>query len=107
MHWVNAMKADLQALFDINQQIKEKLTIDDINTEEIHRLVDNREQLLAVLLSYIVDNPQFAQSDEWQSAIQETQHLVELMQSKTLSIGNSLRQYRYGNKSLQQYKKFL
>ncbi|MFL7864538.1 flagellar protein FliT [Vibrio cincinnatiensis] len=101
------MQMILQVLCDINHQIKEKLMVDEINTEEIIVLVDKRETLLGELLSYIASNPQFAQSAEWQSAILETQHLVELMQRKTQSIGQALHKYRYGNKSVQQYKKFL
>ena len=101
------MQTTLQVLRDINQTIKEKLTADDINTEEIILLVDKREALLRDLLHHIASNPQFAQSAEWQSAILETQHLVELMQRKTRSIGDNLHKYRYGNKSVQQYKKFL
>lgn len=97
---------DLQVLFDVNQQIKQKLAIDDFSTEEIHQLVDTREQAVAKLLLHINRNPSFAHSERWLSAITDTQAIVELMSTKTMSIGQSLRKYRYGNKSVQQYKKF-
>ncbi|EPA8366920.1 flagellar protein FliT [Vibrio fluvialis] len=101
------MIGTLQALCDVNHQLKDKLAVDDINTEEITALVDNREQLLHELLTYMSDNPDFARSDEWRSAVRDTQLLVELMQSKTAAIGKTLHKYRHGNKSVQQYKKFL
>lgn len=101
------MDDELQLLCDLDHQIKQGLTAEEINAEEIVRLVDKREQLLQGLLTFAADNPEFAHSEEWRSAILQTQQLVELMQSKTSAIGHLLHKYRYGNKSVQQYKKFL
>ncbi|WP_099611526.1 flagellar protein FliT [Vibrio fujianensis] len=101
------MQTTLERLCDINRQIKKILMADDINTEEIILLVDKRETVLEILFKNMAEDPSFAHSTEWQSAILETQHLVELMQKKTQSMGNNLKKYRYGNKSVQQYKKFL
>ncbi|WP_158107650.1 flagellar protein FliT [Vibrio furnissii] len=101
------MMNTLQALCDLNHQMKEKLAVDDINSEEITALVDKREQILQELLTYVSEHPGFARSNEWRDAVQDTQHLVELMQLKTAAIGKTLHKYRHGNKSVQQYKKFL
>ncbi|CSI66120.1 flagellar rod protein FlaI [Vibrio cholerae] len=48
-----------------------------------------------------------AKSDLWLKAIGNTQQLVEQMQLKTAAMGQTLHKYRHGNKSVQQYKKFL
>ncbi|MGF1754387.1 flagellar protein FliT, partial [Vibrio makurazakiensis] len=40
-------------------------------------------------------------------AIERTKKLVALMQTETSQIGKDLHKFRHGNKSVQQYKKFL
>ncbi|PAR45942.1 flagellar protein FliT [Vibrio metoecus] len=101
------VEAQLQYLSDLDQQITTLLAEDDIHAEDILQLVDNREQLLHSLLGYLAEHPEWAQSDLWREAIGNTQQLVEQMQLKTAAIGKTLHKYRHGNKSLQQYKKFL
>lgn len=101
------MEAQLQYLSNLNQQITTLLAEDDIHAEDILQLVDNREQLLHSLLGYLAEHPEWAQSDLWREAIGNTQQLVEQMQLKTAAIGQTLHKYRHGNKSVQQYKKFL
>ncbi|TXY06587.1 flagellar protein FliT [Vibrio mimicus] len=101
------VEAELQRLSDLDQQIATLLTEDDIHAEDILQLVDNREQLLHSLLGYLAEHPELAQSESWREAIGNTQQLVEQMQLKTAAIGKTLHKYRHGNKSLQQYKKFL
>ncbi|MDE1238362.1 flagellar protein FliT [Vibrio aestuarianus] len=101
------MEQLLLTLSDLDHQIKAILAIEEINTEEINHLVDKRERILQNLLMYASENPRFANSAQWHTAIDETKQLVELMQSKTVEIGKTLQKYRHGNKSVQQYKKFL
>ncbi|WP_181359437.1 flagellar protein FliT [Vibrio paracholerae] len=101
------MEAELQRLSDLDQQIATLLAEDDIHTEDILQLVDNREQLLHSLLGYLAEHPELAKSDLWLKAIGNTQQLVEQMQLKTAAMGQTLHTYRHGNKSVQQYKKFL
>ncbi|ENM3801895.1 flagellar protein FliT [Vibrio cholerae] len=101
------MEAKLQRLSDLDQQIATLLAEDDIHTEDILQLVDNREQLLHSLLGYLAEHPELAKSDLWLKAIGNTQQLVEQMQLKTAATGQTLHKYRHGNKSVQQYKKFL
>ncbi|MDW6093513.1 flagellar rod protein FlaI [Vibrio rhizosphaerae] len=97
----------LNQLSDIDHEISERLQEEEINTEVIHHLVDKRDQILQVLVQEASENQQFSRSEPWQYAIERTQRLVEEMQLKTSGIGHSLKKYRYGNKSVQQYKKFL
>ena len=97
----------LKQLSDIDRIIETNLSLSDINAEEIGELVDKREQLLQRLLCTIDELPQLSQTEQWQRAIKETQNVVVLMQSKTTMIGQTLYKYRHGNKSVQQYKKFL
>ncbi|MGL6171539.1 MAG: flagellar protein FliT [Vibrio sp.] len=101
------MQTQLQCLSDLDQQITTLLAEDEIDAEDILQLVDNREQLLHSLLSDLAEHPEWAQSDLWRQAIDNTQQLVERMQSKTVAIGQVLYHYQRGKKSVQQYKKFL
>ena len=101
------MKDELQKLCELDQQIMAKFEISEINTEEIMALVDNREQLLQNVLQLLDSHPDVKQSSEWYNAITRTRKLVELMQTETTRVGKDLQKYRHGNKSVQQYKKFL
>ena len=98
---------ELQKLCELDQQIMAKFEISEINTEEIMALVDNREQLLQNVLHLLDSHPDVKQSSEWYDAITRTRKLVELMQTETTRVGKDLQKYRHGNKSVQQYKKFL
>lgn len=98
------MLSELREIHDIDQRIKQELQKVDINTEEILRLVDIREQLLENLLPVIHQNPLVKQDAEWQDLLTRTQSIVELMQSETLKTGQELHKLRYGKRSLQQYK---
>ncbi|CAM3749120.1 Flagellar protein FliT [Vibrio aerogenes CECT 7868] len=101
------MEDKLALLSDIDRKIEQYLAAEDINAEEVHQLVDKRDQLLQELIYEVSENEQFSGSEQWQDAIKRTQQLVEEMQLKTAGIGKSLQKYRYGNKSVQHYKKFL
>ncbi|MCG9679523.1 MULTISPECIES: flagellar protein FliT [Vibrio] len=107
MHWVDDFLAQVAFLGDIDHDIVSGLSSADINTEEIVELVDKREQILLTLISTISEHQELAQLPEWQSAIKRTQLTVEMMQKKTTQLGSNLKKYRYGNKSVQQYKKFI
>ena len=107
MHLANSFSEQLLLLSDLDHEIIKSLTETDINAEEIVKIVDRREQLLQSLLGCIESDPKFAESPEWRSAVQETQRIVELMQLKTDEFSQALQKYRYGKKSVQQYKKFL
>ncbi|MDF2153725.1 flagellar protein FliT [Vibrio sp. CAU 1672] len=97
----------LNDLRDVDQQISLQLEKVDLNTEEILRLVDIREQILQNLLPTIEQNSQARQDPEWQTVVARTQEIVELMQSETLRVGRELQKFRHGQRSLQQYKKFI
>ena len=47
------------------------------------------------------------QEAEWQDLITRTKSIVELMQNETTNVGKELHKFRYGQRSLQQYKKFI
>ncbi len=101
------MQSELREIYDIDQGIKQELQKVEINTEEILRLVDIREQLLENVLPVIGQNPLVKQDAEWQDLLTRTQSIVALMQSETLKTGKELHKLRYGQRSLQQYKKFI
>ncbi len=101
------MQSELREIHDLDHRINQALQKVEINTEEILHLVDIREQLLESLLPIIRQNPLVKQDAEWQDLLTRTQSIVELMQSETLKTGKELHKLRYGQRSLQQYKKFI
>ncbi|ENO1848927.1 TPA: flagellar protein FliT [Vibrio vulnificus] len=96
----------LSELRDLDLLISQELEKNEINAEELVRLVDNREQLLQNLLQLLVDNPQLKHEEEWQLMLTRTKALFERMQSQTSLVGLQLQKLRHGQRSLQQYKKF-
>ena len=107
MHLADEFLKKLSQLSDLDHEIILKLAEEEINSEEILDRVDIREQILLTLISIINKQDELAQLPEWQDAIKRTQLTVELMQKKTAELGSDLKKYRYGSKSVQQYKKFL
>ncbi|AUV85469.1 flagellar protein FliT [Vibrio campbellii] len=101
------MKSELIEISDIDQLITQELEKVDFNAEEIQRLVDIRERLLQNLLSIVENNPLVKQEAEWQDLLTRTKSIVELMQNETTNVGKELHKFRYGQRSLQQYKKFI
>ncbi len=97
---------ELTTLCDLDHLISLELEKNEINAEEISRLVDNREQILQNLLNSLERNPELKHNEEWQQAIIRTKRLFELMQSETSKIGKELYKFRHGQRSLQQYKRF-
>ncbi|MDA0148084.1 flagellar protein FliT [Vibrio sp. LaRot3] len=103
----NNFLEQLKLLSDLDRNIKITLTSADIDTEEIHSLVDKREQLLLTIISDVKKSPELAETEQWQKAIALTKEVVDLMAQQTAAIGQTLHKYRHGSKSVQQYKKFL
>ena len=101
------MKDALIEISDIDQRITQELEKVDFNTEEILHLVDIRERLLQNLLSIVENNPLVKPEAEWQDLLTRTKSIVELMQNETTNVGKELHKFRYGQRSLQQYKKFI
>ncbi|MFN1618776.1 flagellar protein FliT [Vibrio rotiferianus] len=100
------MESELASLRDIDQLISQELEKVELNTEEILRLVDIREQMLQNLLPIVEGNTDLKQDAEWQAVVTRTKEIVELMQCETSQLGKQLHKLRYGQRSLQQYKKF-
>ncbi len=107
MHLADEFQSLLIELSDLDHDIINALSVDEINTEEIAALVDKREQLLLSVQSLLDETPQFTQTEQWRSAIHLTQRVVTMLEEKTKAIGLSLQKLRHGNRSVQQYKKFL
>ncbi|AUI86686.1 flagellar protein FliT [Vibrio azureus] len=100
------MTCSFRKISDIDQLIAKEMEKSEINSEEILHLVDTREQLLSTLLSMVDKNPSLKQQPEWQELLTRTKSIVELMQIETDHVGKELNKFRYGQRSLQQYKKF-
>ena len=100
------MEKDILELSDIDRIIYQELMSKELNSEEILSLVDKRDQILHQLIDYASKNEQFAKSLKWQQAIDSTQQLVELMSAKTTKVGEDLRKFRIGQKSVQLYTKY-
>ncbi|WP_045464145.1 flagellar protein FliT [Vibrio hyugaensis] len=101
------MRNELIEISDTDQLITQELEKVDVNAEEIQRLVDIRERLLQNLLPIVESNPALKQEAEWQDLLIRTKRIVELMQTETSNVGKELHKFRYGQRSLQQYKKFI
>ncbi|NOH50278.1 flagellar protein FliT [Vibrio rotiferianus] len=101
------MESELANLRDLDQLISQELEKVELNTEEILRLVDIREQMLQNLLPIVEGNTDLKQDAEWQAVVTRTKEIVELMQCETSQLGKQLHKLRYGQRSLQQYKKFI
>ncbi|MET2900515.1 flagellar protein FliT [Vibrio rotiferianus] len=101
------MESELASLRDLDQLISQELEKVELNTEEILRLVDIREQMLQNLLPIVEGNTDLKQDAEWQAVVTRTKEIVELMQCETSQLGKQLHKLRYGQRSLQQYKKFI
>ncbi|GLR03527.1 flagellar protein FliT [Vibrio hyugaensis] len=101
------MRNELIEISDTDQLITQELEKVDVNAEEIQRLVDIRERLLLNLLPIVESNPVLKQEAEWQNLLIRTKRIVELMQTETSNVGKELHKFRYGQRSLQQYKKFI
>ncbi|MCW8347659.1 flagellar protein FliT [Vibrio sp. ZSDZ65] len=94
-------------LRDTDHQLLSHLDNLELNTEEIHALVDIREHIIKTLIAACERNPRLKQSEEWRLAVEETKQVTAKMHSKTEQLGLSLRKFRHGKKSLQQYQKFI
>ncbi|PJC88274.1 flagellar protein FliT [Vibrio sp. HA2012] len=101
------MTGYLDELSDLDHDLMSLFLESELNTEEITQLVDKRERLLLSLKEERQKTPEFERSPEWLAAVARTQQLVEQMQAKTGQIGEELKKYRHGNKSVQRYKQFL
>lgn len=97
----------LVQLSDIDRKINILLLDKEINSEEISALVDKRDQILQLLVDYASKNERFAKSEQWQQAIESTRQLVSLMATETAKLGEQLRKFRQGQKSIRQYQKFI
>ncbi|MBD1556037.1 flagellar protein FliT [Vibrio sp. S9_S30] len=97
----------LTDLSDLDRQLVSFLEKDEIMAEEIVAVVDKREQLLQSVLQEFEKSPELINKEEWKDAVVRTQKMVLLMQANTNKIAEHLKKYRHGNKSVQQYKKFL
>lgn len=101
------MQELLRQLSDIDQTLLAQLQQVEINSEEIIRLVDIREQILQKIYSEQKSDPDFKRSPQWQDAVSRTREVVGLMQKNTQAIGEQLRKLRHGSKSVKRYQQFL
>ncbi|WP_428771775.1 flagellar protein FliT [Vibrio sp.] len=107
MHLDNGFREQLAQLGELNRTISNQLSQNELDTAEIAQCVDNREQILQLLLGSVRQHPELADSEQWQKAVEETRYIAQAMVSKTSELGQQLKKYRHGSKSIQQYKKFL
>lgn len=94
-------------LSDLDHRLLSLIENIDPVTEEIHQLVDKREQIVKTIIDVCKRNPNLQQSAQWKQVVESTRHITVLMESKTEQLGQSLRKYRHGKRSLQQYKNYI
>jgi flagellar rod protein FlaI len=101
------MNVLLERLCDIDHQLLQLIEKDELSAEEILGLVDTREELLKRVINAVEQDPRLAESEQWSCAIKRTQQVVITMEAQTQQLGQKLRQYRHGSRSLAQYRKFI
>lgn len=101
------MNVELQQLCDIDLLLVDELASSEINAEEVVAMVDKREQLLQIVLQKVNTDSRMKQSPLWLDAINRTKFIVEQMQDESSKLAQQLQKFRHGNRSVQQYKKFL
>lgn len=79
----------------------------EVDSEKILSFIDEREQILQEINSEFKSVPGFESSQEWLDAIIRTKQLVKLLQTEANQLGEQLKKYRHGNKSVQRYQQFL
>lgn len=80
---------------------------DEIDSETILSLVEEREQILHEIELEFQSVSDFKHSPDWQEAVLRTKRIVELMQLETGQLAKQLKKYRHGTKSVQRYQQFL
>lgn len=99
-HLLNELKV-------LDDQVLKIFEAEELDSEQLLLLIDKREQLLQEIINEYQSVPDFKSSAEWQEALKRTQSMVAIMQSSTNKVGEQLRKYRHGNKSVQRYQQFL
>jgi flagellar rod protein FlaI len=79
----------------------------EIDSDEILSLINEREHILQEIMSTFKSVPNGENSQDWQDAISRTKQIVGLVQTETTQLGEQLKKYRHGNKSVQRYQQFL
>lgn len=79
----------------------------EIDSDEILSRINEREHILQEIISTFKSAPDVENSQDWQDAILRTRQLVGLVQTETSQLGEQLKKYRHGNKSVQRYQQFL
>lgn len=101
----------MRELFESLQLLDEKLFAvceqDEFDNELFLLLFSEREQTLHNIMTERKSVPDFDNSPDWQNVILRTRQIVHLMQSKTQQLGEQLKKYRHGSKSVQRYQQFL
>ncbi len=97
----------LEQLCDVDHQILQLVEKDELSAEEILGLVDTREELLNRVIKAVEQDPELTKSEQWSLAVKRTHQVVSTMEAQTQQLGQKLRQYRHGSRSLAQYKKFI
>ena len=100
------MHSEFDKLRDIDHLLSQELENSEINSEEIARLVDIREQTMKNILVLLEENPEWKQDPECQHVVARTTKIVMRMQAETSRLGTDLRKFKLGQRSLQQYKRF-
>ncbi|MDB1123293.1 flagellar protein FliT [Vibrio algarum] len=97
----------LDNLKALDQKMLELFQQNEVDSEKILSCIDEREQILQEINSEFKSVPGFESSQEWQDAIIRTKQLVKLLQTESNQLGEQLKKYRHGNKSVQRYQQFL
>ncbi|WP_413284893.1 flagellar protein FliT [Vibrio sp. MA40-2] len=97
----------IEKLKVLDHNMIDLLLEDQVDSEKILASINEREHILQEILLQAKSVAEFESSLDWQQAIQRTKRIVELAQSETNQLGEQLKKYRHGNKSVRRYQQFL
>lgn len=96
----------LAKLRDIDHEILAMLKNNSIIAEEIHQLVDTRDQLLQEFILEIKADARLAQHPKTIELMDMTKCIAEFMKAETKKASDDLNRLQYGKRSVQQYQQF-
>jgi flagellar rod protein FlaI len=97
----------IETLISHDQKLIALFEEKEVDSELLLSLIDERDHILQEIIVASKSKPDFGRSPEWQEAVLRTKQIVELVQLETSQLGEQLKKFRHGNKSVKRYQQFL
>ena len=101
------MSVEFEELSRLDEELLSMIKKTDFSTEVIDGLVDKRADMLKELqIKKQNENLEFKTSQNWLELVKRTEEILKFMESETENLGQLLKKYRHGNKSIKSYTSF-